>query len=283
MIKNTFCHIPGIATRTERQLWSMGIHSWDSLNGTSCPPLPFGARKACSVRNHVERSVNALHSRDISYFADALSSQEHWRLFPEFRNSVVYLDIETTGTGGPWDYVTTIATYDGTSISTYVQGCNMDQFAVDIERYRLIVTYNGKCFDIPFIQKALGVRLAQAHIDLRYVLKSLGYTGGLKGCEKSLGIERNELDGVDGYFAVLLWNEFHRNGNSKALETLLAYNCLDAVNLEMLMVTAYNLKVSSTPFAEDLALEAPNTPSIPFRADEATILNIKERFYGDPY
>jgi uncharacterized protein YprB with RNaseH-like and TPR domain len=282
MIKNTFCHVPGIASRTERQLWSMGIHSWDSLWGAS-PPLPFGVRKADSVRHHIERSISALNGEDITFFTDALPSQEHWRLFPEFRNSVVYLDIETTGTGGPWDYITTIATYDGTSVSTYVRGRNMDRFAVDIQRYRLIVTYNGKCFDIPFIQNALGVRMDQAHIDLRYVLKSLGYTGGLKGCEKLLGIERHELDGVDGYFAVLLWDEFQRNGNQEALESLLAYNCLDAVNLEVLMIAAYNLKVSSTPFAEDLVLATPSPPLIPFKADKATLLNIRNRFYCDSY
>jgi len=50
-----------------------------------------------------------------------------------------------------------------------------------------------------------GIELNQVHIDLRYVLRSLGYTGGLKGCEKQAGIDRGNLEGVDGYFAVLLW------------------------------------------------------------------------------
>ena len=57
----------------------------------------------------------------------------------------------------------------------------------------------------------------QAHIDLRYLLKSLGYTGGLKGCEKKAGIDRGELDGVNGYFAVLLWQDYQRNRNEKPL------------------------------------------------------------------
>jgi uncharacterized protein len=280
MIKNTFCHVPGIASRTERQLWSMGIHCWESLSGPAPPSLPFGVRKAASVRHYIERSLGALKGGDITFFAESLSSQEHWRLFQEFRNSVVYLDIETTGTGGPWDYITSIAIYDGTSVSTYVHGRNMHHFGADIQQYRLIVTYNGKCFDIPFIRNALGVQLDQAHIDLRYVLKSLGYSGGLKGCEKTLGIDRKELDGVDGYFAVLLWDEFHRKGNQKALETLLAYNTMDVVNLEVLMVTAYNLKISSTPFAESLMLPPPKIPPIPFKADETTLLNIKKQFLG---
>lgn len=280
MIKNTFCHVPGIASRTEQQLWSMGIHCWESLSASQAGSLPFGARKAASVRLHIEHSIEALEEGDISFFADALSSQEHWRLFQEFRESVVYLDIETTGTGEQWDHITSIATYDGRSISTYVHGRNMHQFAEDIQRYRLIVTYNGKCFDLPFIRNAFGIKLEQAHIDLRYVLKSLGYTGGLKGCEKQLGMDRKELDGVDGYFAVLLWDEYRRNSNSKALETLLAYNTMDTVNLEVLMVTAYNLKLASTPFAKDLILPSPALPEIPFKADEATLAKIRKWLFS---
>ncbi len=124
------------------------------------------------------------------------------------------------------------------------------RFKEDIQKYKVLVTYNGKCFDVPFLQSYFGIKLNQVHIDLRYVLKSLGYTGGLKGCEKKAGIDRGDLDGVDGYFAVFLWNEYQRNKNDKALETLLAYNIQDVVNLETLMVLSYNLKLKETPFNE---------------------------------
>lgn len=120
----------------------------------------------------------------------------------------------------------------------------------------------------------------QAHIDLRYVLGSLGYKGGLKGCEKQFGIDREELNGVDGLFAVHLWNDYKRKGNRKALETLLAYNILDVVNLEKLMVFAYNLKVKNTPFSGTHALPLPETPSIPLQPDMKTIARIKDQFFG---
>jgi uncharacterized protein YprB with RNaseH-like and TPR domain len=110
---------------------------------------------------------------------------------------------------------------------------------------------------------------------LRYVLKSLGYTGGLKGCERKAGIDRGDLEGVDGYFAVSLWNEYQRNKNHKALETLLAYNIQDVVNLETLMVLSYNLKLKETPFNESHQLDLPLSPEIPFQADLQTIDRIK--------
>ncbi|MEJ2720538.1 MAG: ribonuclease H-like domain-containing protein, partial [bacterium] len=130
----------------------------------------------------------------------------------------------------------------------------------------------------PFVENYFGIKIDAAHIDLRYVLRSLGYAGGLKGCEKQLGIDRGDLDGVDGYFAVLLWNEFVDTGKERALDTLLAYNIEDAINLESLMVMAYNLKLRRTPFAESLRFALPESPRLPFEPDRAMIRKIRERY-----
>jgi hypothetical protein len=204
-----------------------------------------------------------------------LPSNQLWRLFSEFRDSIAYLDIETTGLDSWGNYITTIALYDGKSISYYIHNRNLDDFKKAIEKYKLIITYNGKCFDVPFIESYLKIEINHVHIDLRYLLKSLGYSGGLKGCEKQLGIDRGELDGVDGYFAVLLWNDFVKKKNQKALETLLAYNLLDVINLETLMVIAYNMKLKPTPFFKSHRLPLPLPPEVPFHADRETIERIK--------
>ncbi|MFZ4437691.1 MAG: ribonuclease H-like domain-containing protein, partial [Syntrophales bacterium] len=78
----------------------------------------------------------------------------------------------------------------------------------------------------------------------------LGFSGGLKGCERQMGIDRGDLKDIDGYEAVLLWYDYKRTGNKKSLETLIQYNSADARNLETLMVMAYNLKLKGTPFYE---------------------------------
>ncbi len=279
MLRNTFSHITGIGVRTERLLWERGIHSWeDCVAGHA--RLPFGRARSAAFNGEIERSMARLQAGDARYFADRLPPDQHWRLFPEFRNRIAYLDIETTGLGSPSDTITTIALYDGRSVRTYVQGKNLDEFAAHIQQYNLLVTYNGKCFDIPFIGSYLGIDLNHAHIDLRYILRSLGYTGGLKGCERQIGITREELDGVDGYFAVLLWEDYSRNNNPKALETLLAYNVLDTVNLETFLIFSYNLKIRETPFHPQLELRYPPAPAMPFRPDSTTIEQIKRRFYN---
>ena len=115
-----------------------------------------------------------------------------------------------------------------------------------------------------------------AQIDLRYVLYSLGFRGGLKGVERQLGNDRGDLRDVDGFFAVLLWDEYQKSDDQKVLDTLLAYNVQDTVTLENLMVTAYNRKLQQTPFYEKLLIDDSAPPPVnPFRVDMETIDRIK--------
>ncbi len=279
MLKNTFTHIPGIGVKTEARLWESGILNWNDF--TEPLPVKLSQNRMAHLKPYILDSREHLKTFNPKYFENLLPSNLHWRMFPEFRDSTVYLDIETTGLDSWGNDITSIALYDGESIFYYVNGKNLDDFTDDIQRYKVIVTYNGKSFDIPFIESYFGITLPHAHIDLRYMLASLGYRGGLKGCEKQLGIARGDLEDLDGYFAVLLWDEFQRNKNQKALETLLAYNIEDTVNLEALMVMAYNMKLRDTPFLQTHQLQEPTQPDIPFEADRRTIERIKRRIFGE--
>jgi uncharacterized protein len=273
MLQNTFCHIPGIGLKTEQDLWARHVHSWDDvMNGAE---VYVRGRNKEFIRNYILSSLEHLQLRDADYFAKGLPTAEAWRLYGEFKHSTAFIDIETASGGGSGNYITTISLYDGATVHYYVHGHNLGKFVEDIQRYRVIVTFNGKGFDIPVIEKTFKIKMTRAHIDLRHVLSGLGYKGGLKVCEKELGLNRKELDGVDGYYAVLLWKDYVRNGNPRALDTLLAYNVLDAVNLEPLMITAYNLKLKETPFRDDLQLPIPPPPRNPFSPDIETLDRIR--------
>jgi uncharacterized protein YprB with RNaseH-like and TPR domain len=227
------------------------------------------------LQKGIDGSRQHLSENNPVYFSNCLPANQCWRLFPEFRDSTVYLDIETTGLDRHYQSITTIAIYDGHEIKTYVNGQNLDDFIEDIQKFKVIVTYNGKSFDIPFIKSFFNIHLRHAQIDLRYVLYSLGFRGGLKSVERQLGNDRGDLRDVDGFFAVLLWDEYQKSGDQKALETLLAYNIQDTITLENLMVTSYNMKLRETPFYDNLLIERSITPANPFRADLATIDRIK--------
>jgi len=268
MIRNTFMHIPGIGPKTEQNIWAAGVDNWDAFFSREPSNLPAAKRQKLAVE--LAESVRQLDRRNPSFFADRLPAGQQWRLFDEFRGSIAYLDIETTGLEADCT-ISTIAVYDGRTAATYVNGHNLADFIDHIRRYKLLVTYNGKCFDVPVIERHFGQRLEHAHIDLRYVLATLGLKGGLKSCEAQLDMDRGDLDDIDGLFAVVLWKAFLRNRDQRALETLLAYNLQDAINLEALMVAAYNLKLRQTPFCERLELPAPATFPNPVRADRGTI------------
>ncbi len=170
MLKHSFCHIPGISEKMETKLWDYCVFSWEHLENAEELPIPNS--KLCLLKQSVIESQAALDKGDHTFFSKGLSNQQTWRLFPHYKHNVAYLDIETTGLNGKFDEITTIAIYTGKEIKCYVNGQNLNDFVKDIKKYDLLVTYNGKCFDLPFIESYFDIKLTQAHIDLRYVLHS---------------------------------------------------------------------------------------------------------------
>jgi len=271
MLTHTFRHVRGIGPSLESALWARGVRGWDDV-GPDRPEALTPARFA-AVGEELARSRSEVKKRNARYFQDLLPSRDDWRLFGEFRGETAYLDIETTGLEPEWNEITTVALYDGKTVMTFVSGIDLEGLPAALADYRMIVTYNGRCFDVPFIEKAFRIGVGHAHLDLRYILKRLGYSGGLKGCERKLGVGRKGVEDVDGFMAVLLWQEYRR-GNRKALDTLLAYNAADAVNLEALMVKAYNMCLADTPFREE-TLPAPREACIPFEPDPQTLRRLQ--------
>tara|TARA_B100001248_G_scaffold131853_1_gene99058 strand:- start:502 stop:1344 length:843 start_codon:yes stop_codon:yes gene_type:complete len=275
MIQNSFIHFPGIGVKRERLLWKEGILSWgDFINKTTQLQSRLDKSKILSC---IKTSLNKLKENDVTYFYNNLSSSEEWRLFKEFQNHCLYLDIETNGGDSFSGFITTIATFDGDDIKYYVNGENLDDFVTDVLDYKILITYNGKTFDIPFIENYFNIQLNHAQIDLRYILASLGFRGGLKSCEQQLGLKRYGLDGVDGYFAIHLWNDYYYNANQKALETLLAYNIEDCINLEKLMQISYNRKIDSLGFENFEKIPDTRIPDNIFQPHLRTISNIKSK------
>jgi uncharacterized protein len=268
MLRQTFLHVPGIGPKTEQRFWAAGVDDWNAFFDDAS--LKLSASKRAGIVDVLTESMRQLDRRDPGFFARRIPASQQWRLFSEFRGQTAYLDIETTGLEANCT-ISTIAVYDGSTMVTYVQGQNLADFIGDIRRYKLLVTYNGKCFDVPVIERYFGITLDQAHIDLRYVLAGLGLKGGLKRCEAQLGMNRGDLEDIDGLFAVVLWKAYLRNGDEQALETLLAYNLQDAINLEPLMVTAFNLNLRQTPFDRRFRLAMPQPPTNPIHAHRRTI------------
>jgi uncharacterized protein len=232
MIRNSFVILDRMSDRGEQKLWQQGICSWnDFLNRDRVPGIsgrikPYHDRKILDAQQ-------ALYSMDSSYFMDKL--RQTWRLYSYFRDEAVFLDIETSGLGHS-AYVTVVGLYDGLRTKTMIRGINLEPVALKVElsKYRLIITFNGALFDLPFLSKRYpGIIPSIPHIDLRPVCKKVGLTGGLKSIERQLGIMRRPLvQNLYGGDALTLWRMYRASGDDHYLNLLVEYNEEDILNLK---------------------------------------------------
>ncbi len=140
---------------------------------------------------------------------------------------------------------------DKSGFRALTRGDDLDELPEILGRYRLVITYNGASFDLPFLRTEFpDIPDAFAHIDLRWVLYRLGYRGGLKRIEYATGLHRpGELSGLNGFHAVLLW-ELAQQGEEGALDTLIRYNAEDVASLPKLAEMAVRELANGTPMAK---------------------------------
>ena len=235
MLRSTFVHLPGIGAATEAQLWRDGIRDWADLRPlVALPGVPTDRRVA--IDRALDESEEALRVRNADWFSRRLPHAERWRMFPEFREQTAFLDIETTALAPQEGIVTVVGVYGGGASRAFVAFDDLEELPAYLQKFHVLVTFNGEMFDLPFLEARFPfIRFPAAHIDLRFLLRRLGITGGLKRIEKQLGVgNRAGVEGIEGPDAVRLWEEARR-GTPGSLEKLVEYNRADCVNLEPLL------------------------------------------------
>jgi hypothetical protein len=229
-IENSFIPVRGVGEQTERRLWAAGVRHWDDFDGSH-----VGATTAERIDAFVDEARSRLRSGDARYFGEAFPGSEQWRLYENFREGTCFFDIETTGLSPEREEVTTVSFHQNGDTTTLVAGDDLtgDALREQFAEADLVATFNGKRFDVPFLEANFDVSVDVPHIDLMYPCRRLDLTGGLKRVEQDVGIERDRPD-ISGEDAVRLWREYER-GDDAALETLVSYNREDAVNLRTLL------------------------------------------------
>lgn len=234
MIQNSFIFLDKVDSKTEQNIWEQGICDWNSF---------LSARKIRGMSNFRKSYYNRqllkarheLFNLNSSYFIDKIPLPEMWRLYGFFKEDAVFLDIETSGLSNH-DSITVFGMYDGYDTKMMIQGINFDYNAIknELSRYKLIVTFNGASFDLPFIRKRFPSLLPNIpHLDLRTACARVGLKGGLKNIEKQLGIRRSRIvDGLCGGDALTLWRMYKGSGDDYYLKLLVEYNEEDIINLK---------------------------------------------------
>lgn len=234
MLKNTFCHVEGISEDTEKMLWENGICCWEDFE-TRFNEISFlSESKLNKIKSEIFYSLTSLNENNLSYFKNKLPQKELFRLVNY--GKIAYVDIETTGLSKYTNEITLIGVYDGKNPSIFISGENLNDAIDYLKQFDIIVSFNGKTFDLPFIEHKFNYKFDNViHLDLRYLLKEMGLAGGLKLIEKAVGLTRDdEIANVDGFEAVRLWKSY-KMGNADSLRKLLKYNEEDIVNLKFLL------------------------------------------------
>lgn len=234
MLENTFKLVKGIGPESEKRLWEQGITTWDDflskdhVKGISKTLLQ-------KLRVEVETARLELDSGNPGYFAHRLKPADLWRVYGPFKKEALFLDIETTGLSPYWSELTVVGLYDGFDYCCLVQGQGLSEARLqkEISGYKILVTYNGSGFDLPFLKAKFPTLIfPPIHLDLMTLGRRVGLKGGLKMVEKALGMERQEdIRNMTGYEAVLLWSRYQK-GSQEALRILREYNEADVVNLK---------------------------------------------------
>jgi uncharacterized protein YprB with RNaseH-like and TPR domain len=241
MLHQTFIHIPGIGKQTELELWQHGIQNWDDADRFEKRFGFAGPRLQRKLDEYIPLSRSAIQNRDAAFFQRLTALGEAWRVYPEFSDNCVYLDIESTGLSTVFDSVTVVGLYDGRRYTVFTQGDDLDDVQRALQNYSVVVTFNGSGFDLRFLKNSFPeLVLPPIHIDLRWMSRRLGYIGGLKELERSLGIVRkSEVAEINGFDATVLWAKYLR-GDTAALENLIEYNTEDVVHLKAIMEICYD-------------------------------------------
>ena len=231
-IENSFVPAEGVGERRERSVWESGILTWEAFDPDRAP---LGPKTGDRVESFVAEALERLDDGDARYFGDRFPASETWRLYENFRDDAAFFDIETTGLESTHNSVTTVSVTRNGETTTLVRGEDLTAPALRelFADAPMIVSFNGKQFDVPFIEDCFDISIDAPHLDLLYPCRRIDLTGGLKTIERAVGIDRDRPD-LSGRDAVRLWHRYARDGDDDALDTLVSYNRDDTENLRNL-------------------------------------------------
>lgn len=188
---------------------------------------------------------------------------------------LAYFDIETTGlSGGTGTYIVVagLGSYEdaGFRMRQYFladiasEGAMLSMLAEDLARFDGLVTYNGRAFDVPFVETRLTLaRIASpcsrlAHFDLLHPVRRF-YKHRMPGCRladaerRLLRIDR--LDDVPGWLIPQLYFDYVRAGRAAPLRGVLRHNAEDVLSLAGVLATLMRL------LSDDAALDPDDAAS----------------------
>jgi len=239
---------PATNHHSTRSLIDVLPGSWESTSGGDC----FVVRK--TIPFHTKHGLRNLKGLPSMEFFEAL---DHLKgISAATPEEFLFIDTETTGlSGGAGTYVflVGVAKYEKDSLNFaqfFLQDPQSESAQLSaLERYvadaKVIVSYNGKSFDLPRIKSRYRFHGWPNpfeniyHIDLLHIARRL-WKPHLPGCtlgdleEHIIGLQRDNLD-IPGWQISEFFYEYMQSGDPSPLENIFYHNEVDVISLAALL------------------------------------------------
>lgn len=232
ILDQSLCQLDGLSPNAEVTLRNQGI--WTARQLASQADELFSPRHAARIKESFFRFDLLKTLGLLDALVKSFPCGHRVRVLADYYQQALFLDVETTGLTLDNSHITCISICRNGVFSSFVQGNNLLDFLYEWAKTKLIVTFNGKRFDIPMLQREFRFTTIPAHIDLMEEASHFGYKGGLKSIEKQTGFQRMENVCKDGQTALNLWQKYKNGNYLDDLDKLLQYNQEDVRSLTFL-------------------------------------------------
>ena len=218
-----------------------------------------GARVSLVERRHAEQpgqwtELTRALAEAVSRADSGLWSQVGRMISPDEVSveDVIFLDLETTGLGSSPLFLVGAMAWDagGLVVRQYFardyseEGAAVACFLQWAEGRKLLVSFNGKSFDLPFVRvraaaNGLVCRFDPPHLDLLHVARRV-WGDRVPDCKlqtlERVLCGRPRTDDIPGHLIPDAYHEYVRTGNAARMVNVLEHNFLDLLTLADLLV-----------------------------------------------
>lgn len=242
----SFSQLKGVSEQRERDYWAEGKTLSSLADCLSDQQSLFDDGRI----NDISDCIQALQKENTDFFLDRTEHRHLYRIAYSFPRDVMFLDIETTGLSTVYHYVTCVGWLLNGEYGYWFQGTDSERFLTSFRAAKMIVTFNGTRFDCRFLDQAFqSSEFSQkANLDLMFLCRRFGLSGGQKAIEQELGFHRPEsLKEADGKEAIALWYSF-LFGKRSALKRLINYNFYDVLGMAYILDRVFFDKIYGLEF-----------------------------------
>jgi len=155
-VDNSFIGVSGVGEKTERGLWEAGVTHWDDFH-----PEPVGPKTGERIEAFIDEGRSHLDDENVAFFDERFPLRRALASLRDVRRPGVFLRHRDHRPEPQWCDVTTVSLHQDGETMTLVRGDDLtaESLRAAFADAGLLVSFNGKRFDVPFLETCYDVDL----------------------------------------------------------------------------------------------------------------------------